>query len=151
MRDLDAFFQEPQQDLWHYTGIAALMGIQKYRTLWAGHAFYLNDSSEILEAAGTLREAIAERLGQVSECHQQFLRRLNDWTLEFMNEGQDHAFARIPNIFIFSLSESQSVLSQWRAYTPHGKGVSICISPAMLSHIARQAKFRIAKCLYDKQ
>ncbi len=39
-------------------------------------------------------------------------------------------------------------MSQWRSYTPHGKGVSLGFPPAVLNHVLEKPGFRIAKCLY---
>lgn len=39
--------EETHPELFHYTGIAGLMGIVKYQTLWATHAAFLNDVTEI--------------------------------------------------------------------------------------------------------
>jgi hypothetical protein len=47
------------------------------------------------------------------------------------------------------MSQEQSLLSQWRSYTPHGKGVSIAFTPLRVADIAKVNKFRLGKCLYD--
>jgi len=52
---------------------------------------------------------------------------------------------------IFSLTEEGNLLSQWRSYTPHGKGISIGFPHQLLIQKAKQQDLRIAKCLYDKE
>jgi hypothetical protein len=53
------------------------------------------------------------------------------------------------NIFVFSLSQEKSLLSQWRSYTSHGKGISIGFSSAFLRNLMENNDFRMAKCLYE--
>jgi hypothetical protein len=53
------------------------------------------------------------------------------------------------SVFVFSLSESESLLSQWRSYTPHGKGVSIGFDSELLKSMGGSSGFRLAKCVYD--
>jgi hypothetical protein len=38
--------QKPNEFLYHYTSLHALLGIVKTRSLWSTNIFYLNDSSE---------------------------------------------------------------------------------------------------------
>ncbi|UGQ47207.1 DUF2971 domain-containing protein [Massilia endophytica] len=55
------------------------------------------------------------------------------------------------NIFVFSLSEEDNLLSQWRSYTPHGKGVSIEIAPHVLKLIVAANRLKLGKCLYTDE
>jgi hypothetical protein len=55
VRQVESFFYpNAEQVLYHYTGIAGLMGIVDSRAIWASHAYYLNDSKEILHAVDVL-------------------------------------------------------------------------------------------------
>jgi hypothetical protein len=55
------------------------------------------------------------------------------------------------HVFVFSLSEEPSLLSQWRSYTSHGKGVSLGFQAQALNDIVTRAGCRLGKCLYDKR
>jgi hypothetical protein len=142
MRRLDDFFASKiDRTLYHYTGIGALLGIVEHRLVWASHAYYLNDSREILHACDVLKSLILNKMELRPAGEREFLGQLLLWLKSF----EDNAY----HIYIFSLSEERSLLSQWRSYTPHGKGVSLGFSPATLNSMLRGAGFRIAKCLYS--
>jgi hypothetical protein len=141
MRQLDDFFaSNVDRALYHYTGIGALLGIVEHQRVWASHAYYLNDSREILHACDVLRELVLKRLERHSDIEQDFLKQLHAWLKSF----EDNAY----HVYIFSLSEERSLLSQWRSYTPHGKGVSLGFSASALNSMLGENGFRIAKCRY---
>lgn len=144
MREIDSFFSEVvEKSLYHYTGIGSLLGISKTKTLWASNVYYLNDSKEIIHACEVLDQVLMPRItvGTPNDPEVEFLRQLQAWV----------GFCKTTtyNIFVFSLSEVPSLLSQWRSYTPHGKGVSIGIAPDVLNELAKDSNLRIAKCLYE--
>lgn len=145
MRSVDSFFQDQiDSSLYHYTGIKALLGIAESKSIWASNIYYLNDSKEIIHACDLLEAAIEPWLAFGNNINQEilFLSQFKDWVKDFRRSTF--------NIFVFSLSQKPSLLSQWRAYTPHGKGVSIGISASSLTSIAQKNNLRIAKCLYQK-
>jgi Protein of unknown function (DUF2971) len=140
MRQIDDFFfKSVDKTLYHYTGISSLLGMADKRKVWASHIYYLNDSKEILYACGVLQRLLSERISNHRNEERIFLEQFKDWLISF-----NTAF----HIFIFSLSERNSLLSQWRGYTPHGKGVSIGFSTDVINHIVNRADYKIAKCLY---
>ncbi|MYM34952.1 DUF2971 domain-containing protein [Duganella sp. FT94W] len=140
-------FKSPlDKPLYHYTGIEGLMGMISSRKLWAGNIHFMNDSEELKHAVGLLEEHLSVA---VSTSSGNDLKRshlwgaLRAWAEEKCYEVQEH------HLYIFSLSEVPSLLSQWRSYTPHGKGVSIGYSPQLLQQICEVNKCRLAKCVYD--
>jgi hypothetical protein len=146
MREIDSFFsEEPDRQLYHYTGIGALLGMANGNNLWASNIFYLNDSKEITHACDVLESVLEYRFifGNPQSPELKFLKQLQAWVSSCRTTTY--------NIFVFSLSEVPSLLSQWRSYTPHGKGVCIGFSQKKLKHIAKMSSFRIAKCLYENQ
>jgi len=147
MRQVDEYFTpSPNIRLYHYSGISALSGIVNSKRLWASNVLYLNDSAEISQALDLLKNKIlSPRLAFIHHADDsyEFLKQLNAW-VDFCTRGLYFA-----NLFIFSLSEMPSLLSQWRSYTPHGKGVSLGFSPGKIAAIAQTAGFKIAKCLYQ--
>lgn len=142
VRQVDSFFS-PTADrmLYHYTGISGLLGIVESRRVWASHVYYLNDSKEILQACDVLDRVLAERHVGGDASESEFRRQFREWLASFRHTPY--------NIFVFSLSEKGSLLSQWRSYTPYGKGVSVGFSPAVLNHLLRDQGLRIARCLYS--
>jgi DUF2971 family protein len=143
VRQIDSFFS-PTADrtLYHYTGVRGLLGIVDSRTVWASHIYYLNDSKEVLHACDVLGGLLAERRRMRDDSEREFTKQFLEWLDSFRRD----AF----HIFVFSLSEEPSLLSQWRSYTPHGKGVSLGFPPKVLNHILHQPGFRIARCLYTR-
>ena len=144
MRQVDSFFS-PTADrtLYHYTGIRGLLSIVDSRAVWASHIYYLNDSKEILHACEVLGHLLSNNDTIVDATEREFIEQFRDWLATFRRD----AF----HIFVFSLSEERSVLSQWRSYTPHGKGVSVGFPPVVLNYVLNRPGFRIARCLYTDQ
>lgn len=142
MRQLNEFFSSHiDRTLYHYTGIGALLGLVQSESIWASHAYYLNDSREILHACEVLRSVLSDGIESFPEEEQVFLTQFSKWLLSFDRD----AF----HVYIFSLSEQRSLLSQWRSYTPHGKGVSLGFSARTLNYVLASTGFRIARCLYE--
>lgn len=139
----DFFFPTASTTLYHYTGIGGLLGIVETGKIWASHAYYLNDSKEILHACEVLSAVLSEKVVDFHDEEHEFLTQFAQWLETFRRD----AF----HIFIFSLSEERSLLSQWRSYTPYGKGVSLGFSPSILNRVLESSGFRIAKCLYERQ
>ena len=145
MRQIDSFFsQQSNQPLFHYTGISSLLGMAKSNTLWASNVYCLNDSKEIVHACDVLKSILGRRLAASSvEQETEFLQQVETWI--------DHCRFGVFSLFVFSLSTEPSLLSQWRSYTPHGKGVSIGFSPEMLTSLASRNNLKIAQCLYEQR
>jgi len=47
------------------------------------------------------------------------------------------------------MSEERSLLSQWRSYTTHGKGVSIEFNKVLVKRLVKTNKLRLGRCLYQ--
>lgn len=141
MRELDDyFFDTPDKNLYHYTGIGTLLGIADKRELWSSHIYYMNDAQELKEAYRAMERLQSPNFVFGGGNKPQFLSQFRAWMKQCVSQPAD--------FFIFSLSEKQSLLSQWRSYTPHGKGVSICFSPKLVQEIASENNLKLAKCVY---
>jgi hypothetical protein len=141
MRTVEDLFKEaPDKTLYHYTGIGALLGIVENRKLWASHIYYLNDAAEIVHARDVLVKLIEKE--KTSTTEKDFLDLFQEWLKTFSKNAY--------HLFVFSLSEEPNLLSQWRSYTPHGKGVSIGFSSDLLLRVVKAQELRIARCLYDR-
>jgi hypothetical protein len=145
MRTIDQHFMTPPGGpLFHYTGFESLVGIQRSNAVWAGSIHYMNDAMEVLSACDAVDELLAPLIafGEDSDLKRGFARAMVQWIGELRGDTTR-------SVFVFSLSESESLLSQWRSYTPHGKGVSIGFQPELLNSMCRSSGFRLAKCVYD--
>ncbi|MDF2445300.1 MAG: hypothetical protein K0S46_536 [Moraxellaceae bacterium] len=145
MREVDELFvSKASVKLFHYTSISSLLGIAESRTLWASNAYFLNDSAEITHACDVFEWVIDDTISLSIENDRnvEFLRQLKKWIGSFKRG--------IYNIFVFSLSEQSNLLSQWRGYTPYGKGVSLCFPAGVINGILGKNGFRLAKCVYTE-
>lgn len=147
MRHLDHYFARPRHDaLYHYTGISSLLGIAKGKCVWAGSVRYMNDSEELLHAFDRLEEVLNQRVSTSPPLNPRydFERQMLRWVEEMRDATDLH-------LFTFSLSEVPSLLSQWRSYTPHGKGVSIGFGQQLLTRVTADGRFKLGKCLYEEE
>jgi hypothetical protein len=143
MRQVSNFFyNEVESTLYHYTGVKSLLGIAGSKSLWASNIYFLNDAKEIVQACEILTQLLSDEVIRNRPQEQfEFLSQFRDW-LEGCARGTF-------NVFVFSLSEEPSLLSQWRSYTPHGKGISIGISAPTLNALIAKEDLKIARCLYS--
>lgn len=142
MRKISSFFTDKVNiPLYHYTSIKSLLGMADKGKLWASSISYLNDSQEMVYAFNFLVKKSGE-FDVRSEEEEEFLRQLRDYISNCKNTAH--------TLFVFSLSEEQSLLSQWRSYTPHGKGVSLEFSPEKINSIVSTCDLKVAKCLYTQ-
>jgi hypothetical protein len=143
VRDLGELFSHPPEGaLHHYTSIDAVLGIAQTKVLWASNAYYLNDSSEIIEAINFVRRVAEKVSHKLPADESELLRQLHAWLPRL---------ERPHGIFVVSLSERWNDLKQWNSYTPFGKGVCLSFYPESVRDIAANAKFRFAKCVYAKE
>lgn len=144
--DINASPNLPTQ-LYHYTGIDGLLGMAGSKELWAGNIHYMNDSEELTHALEALHEHAKVKLHQLPPDQSDkafFLQAIATWASESLHNAKSH------HMYIFSLSEEPSLLSQWRSYTPHGKGVCIGFSTKTLIQVCRTNGCSLVKCVYDQ-
>src|SRR6266496_504372 len=132
----------PERTLYHYTSLAGLIGIIGGKSLWATHIAYLNDAAEIRYAVELLRGEIAKIAMAVSDTQRKCLMQLQDWLR--------HGFIHNHLLFASSFTEDGNLLSQWRAYCPPGKGLSLGFNPNELIEVADNQSFQLVQCLYKK-
>lgn len=141
----DLFTNAPLGMLYHYTSFSSLLGMQRTRELWAGSIHYMNDASELVYACDVIDDLLAPQIafGAQDSPRSIFAKELVQWISRLRGDTER-------NLFIFSLSEAADLLSQWRSYTPHGKGVCIGIASEALRLIREDAGFRLGRCVYRK-
>ena len=141
LRD-ELFAVKPRATLYHYTSLPGLMGIIQSRKLRASDVRYMNDSTELTYALNLLRDAIESRKN-ANEAEQRILSAFSVWLRDQINTG--------PMLFSASFRESGNLLSQWRGYSTHGKGVSLGFNPAAVQKLADQQVFSLGKCIYEPE
>ena len=134
------FSQTPEATLYHYTSLAGLIGIVGNGELRASDIRYMNDSAELRHTLNLLNSHITERIVAGAD-DPGLLNQLLEWL--------SHRIIKGPMLFGASFRANGNLLSQWRGYSIHGKGVSLGFNPEHISSCAEQQSFQVAKCLYD--
>jgi hypothetical protein len=128
--------------LYHYTSHDTLYNIVEGKCLRASHVYYMNDSSEIKYAIDRFIHIVKNRRATTADKQDlDFLEQFPAWLQNMRNNPH--------YIFLFSLSEKGNLLSQWRAYTPHGTGISIGFNQSDIKGLAQKQGLRLLKCIYD--
>ena len=132
----------PGDTLYHYTTFKGLLGILASRTLWASDIRYMNDSAEMKHAADLIKQDIARR---IAEGHQspKLLNQFQYWVGHRITHGH--------MLFSASFRSNGNLLSQWRGYSSHGKGVSIGFDPQSILALAKRQSFQVGRCVYDAE
>lgn len=130
----------PDETLYHYTSLQGLMGIVGSRTLRASDIRYMNDSTELIYALNLLQTTIASRTYPNPE-QNAALSIFSAWLREQINVG--------PMLFSASFRANGNLLSQWRGYSNHGKGISLGFNPQAIKALADKQHFSLGRCLYS--
>jgi hypothetical protein len=124
--------------LYHYTTQEGLIGIIKSGKGWATHAIFFNDSKEYFYAREQLDKGIDELNGSMDERNRYFFKCLGSSLPDLF-----------PDIFLFSFSEADDLLSLWRGYGNHLGSYSIGFRTERLEVVAAREGFKLLKCIYD--
>lgn len=138
----ELFAAEPSNTLYHYTSLQGLMGIIESRTLRASDVRYMNDSTELKYAFNLLQKAIAVRTAAQTK-HDDTLFFFSTWLRDQINKG--------PMLFSASFRANGNLLSQWRGYASHGKGMSLGFNPGAIKALATEQRFSLGQCLYNPE
>ncbi len=136
------FGDTPQEPLYHYTTLTGLLGIVRDKHLWASDIRYMNDSAELKHAADLIRLEVQERIAR-GRGKADLLGQFVDWVDNRITNGH--------LLFGASFRSHGNLLSQWRGYSDHGKGVSIGFSAEYILQCAIRQNFQIGKCLYEPE
>lgn len=136
----ELFADSPQGLLYHYTTLTGLLGIVRSGTLWASDVRYMNDSAELRHTADLLRVEVQKRLS-AGNGNADLLGRFVDWVRHRITTGH--------LLFAASFRSQGNLLSQWRGYSSHGKGVSLGFLSEAIAQSAEQQRFQIGRCIYD--
>jgi len=136
------FATPPQECLYHYSTLSGLLGIVGSGILRASDIRYMNDSAELRHTLDLLNAHVTRRI--VSGVDNPAL--LNEF-LEWLS----HRIASGPLMMGASFRANGNLLSQWRGYSVHGKGVSLGFDPRHILHCAHAQHFQVGRCLYDPE
>ncbi len=136
----ELYSAKPTNVLYHYTSLSGLMGIVDTRSLWISEIRYLNDAEELRHLGRWLSAEIASLLEKPSS-NADVLQQLRNWLPNRLEAG--------PKIFVGSFTENGNLLSQWRGYCPHGRGVSVGFAAEEIIAAAGDQDFLVGKCIYD--
>ncbi len=136
------FGDTPQGQLYHYTTLTGLLGIITTRTLWASDIRYMNDSAELKHSADLIKAEVQQRIAQRPE-KAGLLGQFVEWVTHRITNGH--------MLFGASFRSHGNLLSQWRGYSTHGKGVSLGFSKEYILQCAEKQHFKIGKCIYNPE
>ena len=151
--DLDEFADDLLSQFWkshrsdapstvyHYTSAEGLFGILESNSIWATDCRFLNDASESQVGVAKAKEICrTRRFSQTSAYLEEFYRQV----LTVLGVESPE-----PN-FVFSLSEREDDLTQWRTYANDGLGFTVGFSSANLLENSQDnnAEFEFSKVYY---
>jgi hypothetical protein len=133
------FADTPSGILYHYTSFGGMVGIVGSGELRASDIRYMNDSAELRHTLELLKTQVTQRIIDGTD-----FPTLHNQLLEWLS----HRVVSGPMLFGASFRANGNLLSQWRGYSVHGKGVSLGFDPGYIQACAGRQRFEVAKCLY---
>ena len=103
--------------LYHYTSLEAMERILRSKKMRASHIAFMNDGSELEYGLEIFKRFLKEKMGRAEG-------RENNLAAALLVNVDTLLTAYAP-VFVLCFSEAPNLLSQWQAYTPLGRGVSI--------------------------
>lgn len=142
--------QRPPSNIFHYTSAAATINIltSEIKHLRATNIRHLNDSSEYRGAQIRVIQEMNRR-GRAD-----FVRVLSGGqqvnTLQAIGQTAFDLASLNDPVFVVSFSEEEDLLSQWRAYCPHGDGYSLGFDASDFPGNAAE-EVTLVKCVYTAE
>jgi len=134
------FTTPPRETLYHYTSLAGMMGIIGSGILRASDIRYMNDSAELRHTLDLLNRQVTRRILSGVD-NPEHLNAFLDWLGRRIVSG--------PMLFGASFRANGNLLSQWRGYSVHGKGVSLGFDPSQIAAQAEAQGFSVGRCVYN--
>ncbi|MCG9630142.1 DUF2971 domain-containing protein [Vibrio sp. Isolate30] len=117
------------ENLWHYTTVDSAHSIIRSNSVWATATAFLNDKNELTQAIELFFEEIKQRNPR------------NIDTIIYESFTYHCKYLH----YIFSMSTSPNVLSQWRAYGDDGYGLALNLS----FDLTADNDVTLIPCLYE--
>lgn len=128
--------------LYHYTSLDALVSICTSKKLRATNVHYLNDASESELGLSLILEA-AKQIAPEGKVETDFWTYFEAWLSARLFQDA--------SVYVLCFSEVGNTLSQWRGYTPHGRGVCIGIDSAFLVRRMQAMGWTFQNCRYQRK
>jgi hypothetical protein len=124
--------------LFHYTSLGGILGVLRSRSLWATHAYYLNDASEFFHGLDFAKQVAGGIL-------------MEDDYLEAFGWAIRHGLESVTadDLYVASFSEKADLLSQWRGYCPPGAGLCLGFEFDCLEEFCQSRGYRLEQCIYE--
>jgi hypothetical protein len=133
------YSQLPGSPLYHYTSIDAAQIILKDGAIRATEVRYFSDASELQVARDAVAAVVRDRTKEGTENN--VLSQFEKWVSQRVSYG--------PMVFAACFTTAGNLLSQWRGYTPIGKGLSLGFHPSHVHECAKEQDYRVGRCIYD--
>lgn len=130
----------PTETIYHYTNFPGMMGIVNKGVIWASNILYMNDSAEMNHTVDLIKAEVTARIDD-NKANQKLLTQFLNWVSNRITSGH--------MLFAVSFHANGNLLSQWRGYSSHGKGVSLGFDPGYLLACAESQSFQLGRCVYD--
>jgi hypothetical protein len=127
----------PADPLYHYARPEVVQQIIATQRLWATHASYLNDSSELVYADRIVAKAAEELLTKAQSNASKELLTVLARMGERKSDLERHGTGS-NSVYVACFSEDRDVLSQWRAYANDGLGYALGFDPKGAYTVERQ-------------
>lgn len=121
--------------LYHYTTQQGLFGILKQKSILSSNIFFQNDRNEFYHGITLVKNYLMNKY-KIPKKELQLI--IDDILSHF----------QWANIFTFSLSEENDLLSQWRGYTGSDSGYAIGFKVDILASISKSIDYELLKCIY---
>lgn len=155
-QELDSLYLEcldgdTPSTLFHYTDAGGLLGILDSQRLWATHAFYLNDATEISHTHGLVEEIYHDLIEQDDPYDKaESGRNFALWTYRDFLHRLSYKTMRVkpnPDVYVVCFCRKDDLLSQWRGYGNRGSGYAIGFDTKRLVHPS--CTFTLREVLYS--
>lgn len=158
-RELDKLYSENIEttdipsELFHYTNAQGLKGIFDSQCLWATHAYYLNDATEILYTR-ELVEGINDDLREKTRAGNKAILDINSpmYAYQYFLASLSYKTRKVkpdPDVYVACFCEKDDLLSQWRSYGDKGSGYAIGFDANLLNHSGNA--FMLRKVSYSPE
>lgn len=128
------------KNIYHYTSLIGILGILKSRSIWATHAYYLNDSSEFFHGL-----EFAKQIAGTIFTEDDFLAAFG-WAVRHGLEA-----VSADDLYVASFSEKADLLSLWRGYCPAGAGVCLGFDFEHLKNFCQARGYRLEQSIYEQK
>lgn len=138
--------------LYHYCSVDTFTSIIQNKSLWLSDAEKTNDYTEMKWLFSKIREVIDQTLEMYkAEFPAELLQKVSCVAYEVSENLvlKKAPIVRYAKCFFTCLSETQDLLSQWRAYGNDGKGIAIGFNTELFRAFLKNTDYTFTKVIYD--